>query len=626
MYNLDTTKYMLQRIRLWNAAMNGDVGELLHQIDRFQRDGGASSLKMFVNSRNDANGHTALISACIGGHLSIIKYLIYYGGNIYYQDKRRMTPLHHLAIHGHGSCIKFILLICKSRDRQNELVRLKDQRGLTALDLAEVAQRDWVYARERVNTIGSFIDKQQQQREQHAQVGVVGSSKMYVNESDFLHPSDVEKENEFQWATQLLSNPPQPMRKSIFQTLIDEEQETKKQQQQQQQQQQQHGNGNKKIHLKNVLSINSFRGPLAYFPINHQLFTLALPNKYHQSKLANAARHCPSLKRRMENATTMKEISLIVNVMKPALGIEYSVFDKKVHRKKLLEKLSLNEMKRKEKELKNQQDECEQMFSEDANALKIRKYLTCDHSKLLYIKSIFHKLCRANNGLDTLDSSKNDEEEEKEKNQATTRVDELTPLFFTKFIAATGELVNSEQTRVILKTIRDLTSKEHGIWPPQAIGDVEFTIFWLLGEEAANKEAMKPLPHWMRYDNTNTSNPTDADLSMKESAKAALPKPTWLKRLKARILINSKVNNVTQSASRTSIFARIMNRAAISFDEVDHVNSDLNTPAVLSNRVSNLHEKQKRSIISRFMHLSRMLHFYPPWHMIYVTTFNILQF
>ena len=104
-----------------------------------------------------------------------------------------MTPLHHLAIHGHGSCIKFILLICKSRDRQIELVRLKDQRGLTALDLAEVAQRDWVYARERVNAIGSFIDKQQ-----HAQIGIFGASNRYVNESDFLHPSDVEKENEFQ--------------------------------------------------------------------------------------------------------------------------------------------------------------------------------------------------------------------------------------------------------------------------------------------------------------------------------------------------------------------------------------------------------------------------------------------
>ena len=265
MYNLDTTKCMLQRIRLWNAAMNGDVGELLHQIERFQRDGGSSTLKMFVNSRNDANGHTALISACIGGHLSIIKYLIYYGSNIYYQDKRRMTPLHHLAIHGHGSCIKFILLICKSRDRQIELVRLKDQRGLTALDLAEVAQRDWVYARERVNAIGSFIDKQQ-----HAQIGIFGASNRYVNESDFLHPSDVEKENEFQWAIQLLSNPPQPMRKSIFQTLIDEEQETKKQQQHQQ-------SRTEKTRIKNVLSINSFRGPLAYFPINHQLFTLALP-------------------------------------------------------------------------------------------------------------------------------------------------------------------------------------------------------------------------------------------------------------------------------------------------------------------------------------------------------------
>ena len=121
MYDISNTKYMLRRVRLWNAAMNGDVNEFLYQINRFQRESNVStSLKEYVNSRNEANGHNALTSACIGGHLSIIKYLIYYGANIYYQDKRKMTPLHHLAIHGHGSCIKFILLICNGKEKQKE--------------------------------------------------------------------------------------------------------------------------------------------------------------------------------------------------------------------------------------------------------------------------------------------------------------------------------------------------------------------------------------------------------------------------------------------------------------------------------------------------------------------------
>ena len=76
MYDISNTKYMLRRVRLWNAAMNGDVNEFLYQINRFQRESNVStSLKEYINSRNEANGHNALTSACIGGHLSIIKYL-----------------------------------------------------------------------------------------------------------------------------------------------------------------------------------------------------------------------------------------------------------------------------------------------------------------------------------------------------------------------------------------------------------------------------------------------------------------------------------------------------------------------------------------------------------------------
>ena len=103
-----------------------------------------------------------------------------------HQDLRQMTPLHHLAIHGHGSCIKFMLLICRSRAEQRELLQLRDNRGLTALDLAQVAQRDWLYMRERVNKIGSFIDKKTR----------VTSSIDPPFRNERLDPIDVEKEDQ----------------------------------------------------------------------------------------------------------------------------------------------------------------------------------------------------------------------------------------------------------------------------------------------------------------------------------------------------------------------------------------------------------------------------------------------
>ena len=42
------------------------------------------------------------------------------------------------------------------------------------------------------------------------------------------------------------------------------------------------------------------------------------------------------------------------------------------------------------------------MFSEDANALKIRKYLTADVAKLEYIENIFVKLISATDLDDTI--------------------------------------------------------------------------------------------------------------------------------------------------------------------------------------------------------------------------------
>ena len=591
---------MLRQVRLWNAVSNGDVGEFLYQVERYRRSGGSgASLKQYIDSRNEANGHTALTTACIGGHLSIMKYLIYYGANMEHQDLRQMTPLHHLAIHGHGSCIKFMLLICRSRAEQRELLQLRDNRGLTALDLAQVAQRDWLYMRERVNKIGSFIDKKTR----------VTSSIDATFRNERLDPIDVEKENDFIWAVELLSSPPHPIRSSIFQTLLEEERTkvAKK------------ASGNVASRQTNVLSISTFRGPLAYFPINHELFTLALPDKEHQRRLANAARHSPSLRQRMEAAKTMRAVKLIVNVMKPALGIEFSRFDKYKHEQAKLKHMSLNEKRRRQVEMAAEKKEGEAMFAEDAFALKIRKFLTCDCTKLEYIQSIFKKLCKANGKLHSLqgtdatmreedapgvskESDRTDSEvpEVTSYTKATTRVDELTPLFFSRFIAATGELVNSAQIKVILKTIRDLSSKEHGIWPPKSIGIVEFTIFWLIGEENASKEATKPLPRWMQHDESGKNANGAMNLTVKEAATAALPKPTWLKRLKARVLVNSKVNTVSQSTARTSIFARIMTRATLSFDEIDHVNSDMHTPAVLPYREN---PNQRQSVVQRFMQL-----------------------
>ena len=597
---------MLRQVRLWNSVSTGDLGEFLYQVERYRRSGGSgASLKQYIDSRNEANGHTALITACIGGHLSIMKYLIYYGANMEHQDLRQMTPLHHLAIHGHGSCIKFMLLICKSRGAQHELLQLRDNRGLTALDLAQVAQRDWLYMRERVNKIGSFIDKKTR----------AASTMDTAFRNERLDPVDVEKENGFVWAVELLSSPPHPMRSSIFQTLLEEERTNVAGQK---------ANGSVASGHTNVLSISSFRGPLAYFPINHELFTLALPDKEHQRKLAHAARHSTSLRKRMEGAKTMRAVKLIVKVMKPALGIEFSHFDRYKHERAKLKHMSLNEKRQKEVEMAAEKREGEAMFAEDAFALKIRKYLTCDCTKLNYIQSIFKKLCKANGKLHSLqgnntfmreedspevsrdnDKSTSDAPEVTNYTKATTRVDELTPLFFSRFIAATGELVNSAQIKVILKTIRDLSSKEHGIWPPKSIGIVEFTIFWLMGEENASKEATKPLPRWMQHDGSGKNGKRPMELTVKEAATAALPKPTWLKRLKARVLVNSKVNTVSQSTARTSIFARIMTRATISFDETDHVNSDLHTPAVLPHREN---RNQRQSVVQRFMQLVHAPH------------------
>ena len=49
----------------------------------------------------------------------------------------------------------------------------------------------------------------------------------------------------------------------------------------------------------------------------------------------------------MEAAKTMRAVKLIVNVMKPALGIELSRFDKYKHEQAKLKHMSLNEKRQK---------------------------------------------------------------------------------------------------------------------------------------------------------------------------------------------------------------------------------------------------------------------------------------
>ena len=104
----------------------------------------------------------------------------------------------------------------------------------------------------------------------------------------------------------------------------------------------------------------------------------------------------------MEAAKTMRAVKLIVNVMKPALGIEFSRFDKYKHEQAKLKHMSLNEKRQRQVEMAAEKKEGEVMFAEDAFALKIRKFLTCDSTKLEYIQSIFKKLCKANGKLHNL--------------------------------------------------------------------------------------------------------------------------------------------------------------------------------------------------------------------------------
>ena len=61
-------------------------------------------------------------------------------------------------------------------------------------------------------------------------------------------------------------------------------------------------------------------------------------------------------------------------VMKPALGIEFSRFDKYKHEQAKLKHMSLNEKRRRQVEMAAEKKEGEAMFAEDAFALKIRKF------------------------------------------------------------------------------------------------------------------------------------------------------------------------------------------------------------------------------------------------------------
>ena len=207
-YLFSTT--MHHNIRLWNAAATGNIGEIRRQVrlaKTYNRTR-EQSFPDFLSSSNTANGHTALVSASIGGHLPCMKLLIREGSSLDHTDKKGMTPLMHAAIHGRAGCVKLLLLSLGDSEKQKRLLRFRDERGLTALDLARVAQKDWVFARKRVSAIGSFIaNKTYSKRRQGGKHALSSLLPPHGDQTD----SHVDQAIDFQW-----TNPkPPPMKKEI---------------------------------------------------------------------------------------------------------------------------------------------------------------------------------------------------------------------------------------------------------------------------------------------------------------------------------------------------------------------------------------------------------------------------
>ena len=556
---------MHHRVRLWNAAAAGDLGEVQRQLRlargyKRQRQEG---FKTFLNSANDANGHTALIGAVIGGHIGCINVLLGEGATLEKIDQHKMSPLHHCAINGHGASMKILLLSCGTREAQQVLLQQCDDRGLTPLDLAQVAQRDWVFARKRASIIGSFIEKA---RSPPGQRPLASVQQLQQQPAPYLarllppsspqpplvlgQPGPIEGHGEddvdFQWTIQLLANPPRPM--SDLHPSTDDPVEAWRKRVLEEDEMNEEGE-----EVTRVLSSHSFRGPMVHLSIHHYLWALALPDPQHQAMVGKAAKHSAPLRARIEAAKTLKQVRRIVKVLQPVLGITTVQWKHGLGKTIRERQLAIDEEEARILASRREIEEGGWMLGEDSAALKIRPYLTCSQIKLNYVHTIFKKLCIGSGGEHLLSSVIGDLPVDAPGSGAAVRMDALTPVHFARFCTRTGEILNPEKIETILANIRKYTTDEYGgsFWPPKALGVVEFTMFWLRGETDEQKQ--NELPEWMTAEPAVTKDAA-------EQRDGILPEARWMRRLRTREHVEKHAPLVATLTGRTSVFARIMSR------------------------------------------------------------------
>jgi hypothetical protein len=532
---------MHHNIRLWNAAATGNIGEIRRQVrlaKTYNRTR-EQSFPDFLSSSNTANGHTALVSASIGGHLPCMKLLIREGSSLDHTDKKGMTPLMHSAIHGRAGCVKLLLLSLGDSEKQKRLLRFRDERGLTALDLARVAQKDWVFARKRVSAIGSFIaNKTYSKRRQGGKHALSSLLPPHGDQTD----SHVDQAIDFQWTIELLLDPPNPIVSEDEMLRVGDEEGWAKDIVETSDDNTTEGGG--------IFSSYNCNGPMVYLSIHHDLWALAVPNISHQAAIGKAARHCSSLRLKMEKARTLKEIKLIVSVLQPVLGITKIKWKK--GRGKILRQaqLSLNEKIDLELAKRRSGEEKKHMLGEDAYATKIRPYLTCARPKLRYLTNIYNKLA-AGVHLSTLEDKTHTHD--LEAKGGSLPANELTAKNFARFCTLTGELLNAEKTRTILSNIRKQVEVEYGnsFWPAPILGIVEFVMFWLKGEQ--EEKSNNQLPEWMVAADGDSES---GDKTMLEEE--TLPQNMWLKRLKTRQYVEKHASLVSAKAGRLGFLTKFM--------------------------------------------------------------------
>eukprot|EP00741_Cyanophora_paradoxa_P021266 tig00021348_g20526.t1 len=113
-----------EKLDLWNSAMRGDL-ETVRNI--------LAGNAIGVHSV-DADGSTALFSACAGGHMHVLKYLLIMGADRNHQNKRGETPLMYALVHKRDTVTRYLV-------DNGAALALKTTRGHTALYFALKSRR-----------------------------------------------------------------------------------------------------------------------------------------------------------------------------------------------------------------------------------------------------------------------------------------------------------------------------------------------------------------------------------------------------------------------------------------------------------------------------------------------------